>query len=385
MSSDPNISLKRTPLFELHKELGAKIVPFAGFEMPVQYEGLVAEHEAVRNAVGLFDVSHMGEFRVSGRGAPEVLNTIVTGDVTAMKVGAALYTLVCRQDGGIIDDVIVYRVSKDSYFICVNASNRDKDAAWFRSQIQEISAASGSRVDFEDVSDFYAQIAVQGPKSYELLRSVVDTPLSGLAYYHFTEAKVFGTPAIVARTGYTGELGYELYFEASHARRIWMGLTEAGKTLGVRPCGLGSRDTLRVEVGMGLYGQDMDESHNPLDSAVSWAVAFGKSDFIGKSALEEIKQRDSFQKLVGYSADKGAVPRSGHTIFDKAEGGSQIGLVTSGIPSPSVTKRVGFCRLDRNFAKTGTEIWIDIRGNRTPATVGSRTFYTIGTAKKDVT
>jgi aminomethyltransferase len=351
------------------------MVPFAGWEMPVQYVGLTQEHHAVRNHVGLFDVSHMGEFRLSGRGAPEALQNIVTGDISKLKTGAALYTLLCMPNAGIVDDIIVYRVSKDSFFICVNASNTEKDANWFKENLP----AGG--VEFENVSDYYAQIAVQGPSSFTLLKRLVDTDFSGLLYYHFLEAKVLGVPAVIARTGYTGELGYEIYFESAHAPRIWNALVDAGKDLQVMPCGLGARDTLRVEVGFGLYGQDMNEQTNPFESSLSWAVDLGKENFIGKAALLKIKETNQFPKLVGYVAEKGAVPRAHHLIFDQPEGGNEIGEVTSGIPSPSLGTRVGFCRLQRPYCEPGRQIYVDIRGNRVAATTGARIFYKNGTAK----
>ena len=370
--------MKKTSLNGVHKDLGARMVPFAGWEMPVQYAGLTSEHQAVRNHVGIFDVSHMGEFRVSGRGAPDALQHLVTGDLTKLKTGAALYTLLCRPNGGIVDDIIVYRVSKDSFFICVNAANTEKDAKW----IQENLPPSGT--EFEDLSDYYAQIAVQGPQSYAVLKGLVDTDFSRLPYYHFLEAKVLGVPVILARTGYTGELGYEIYFEKSRAPQIWMALLEAGKAFGIQPCGLGARDTLRVEVGFSLYGQDMDESTHPFESSLAWAVDLAKESFIGREALLQIRDAAKFPKLVGYVAEKGAVPRAHHIVFDKETDGQEIGVVTSGIPSPTLGSRVGFCRLARPYCETGTEIFIDIRGNRVRANVGSRIFYKTGTAKKTI-
>lgn len=368
--------LRRTPLWEVHRQLGARMVPFAGWDMPVQYAGLTAEHTAVRQNVGLFDVSHMGEFRISGRGAPQALNRLVTGDVAAMKVGQALYTLLCRPDGGIIDDIIVYRMATDSYLLCVNGANVSKDANWCASEL-----AAEKSVTFENVSDFYGQIAIQGPAAFGLLCRAVDTSLAALDYYHAAEAKVFGTPCIIARTGYTGELGYEIYLDATQAPRVWLGLLEAGKEFGVQPCGLGARDTLRVEVGFNLYGQDMDENHNALDSGLAWTVQFGKSDFTGKAALEAIKSADRFAKLVGYEAEQGAVPRSGHLIFASESGGQPIGTVTSGIPSPTLGKRIGFCRLERPHCSPRTEVWIEVRNSRVRALTCGRNFYTQGSAK----
>jgi aminomethyltransferase len=380
MANTPDpASLQRTPLNRVHREAGARLVPFAGWEMPVQYAGLVAEHQAVRQAVGLFDVSHMGEFRISGRGAPQALNRLVTGDVESMTLGQALYTLVCREDGGIIDDIIVYRMAKDSYFLCVNAANISKDARWFSDHLANMQA-----VTFEDISAHYGQIAVQGPRSFDLMSRAIDTPIKTLPYYHAIEAKVFGTPCIVARTGYTGELGYEIYLDGDQAPRVWLGLMESGRDLGVQPCGLGARDTLRVEVGFNLYGQDMDETTHALESSLAWTVNFSKSDFIGKSALEAIKKQDTFDKLVGYQLDAGPVPRAGHVIYAQEHGGDPIGCVTSGVPSPTVGKRVGFCRVRRSHSPVASMIWIDVRGKRVLAQTCSRTFYSQGSAKRDL-
>lgn len=372
-------ALKRTALWDLHRELGARMVPFAGYDMPVQYEGLINEHTCVRTGVGLFDVSHMGEFRISGRGAPESLSKVVTGDVCSMPTGSALYTAICRPDGGMIDDIIVYRVSKDAYFICVNAANVAKDANWFLEHLEGL----GRSVMFEDVSSFYAQIAIQGPLSARLMGRVLDTSIAKLPYYTFLEAKVLGVPAIVARTGYTGELGYEIYFDATKAASIWSGLLENGSDLGVKPCGLGARDTLRLEVGFGLYGQDMDEQHSPLESGLSWTLPQGKSEFIGADAIEKQKKSDSYQRLVGFSAKGGPVARQGHAIYSSESGGELIGHVTSGSPSPTLGSRIGFCRVDRDYAKSGSQVWVEIRNQRVPVQTCARVFYREGTAKAD--
>ncbi len=379
------MELKRTALHSLHKDLGARLVPFAGWEMPVQYAGLLSEHKCVREQVGLFDVSHMGEFRISGRGSPAALSQLVTGNVAQLQVGHALYTLMCNEVGGIIDDVIVYRQSLDAYFICVNAANVEKDAAWVRERLD----ANGTH--FENVSDFYAQIAVQGPLSSELLSRVSEVDLKGLGYYRFTEAKILGAPALVSRTGYTGELGYELYLDADQAQKVWLGLSEVGQDLGLQPCGLGARDTLRVEVGFSLYGQDMDDSTHPYESGLGWAVDLHKEGgFLGQEALAKVKDEMANPKasvqmrLTGFSADKGPVPRSGAELFSEETAQQAIGVVTSGVPSPTLGRRVGFCRVPKEFAKAGTKLWVDVRGRRVAVTTQPRVFYKDGTAKKDL-
>lgn len=370
--------MKRTALNEVHQQLGARMVPFAGWEMPVQYPaGLLAEHQCVRQNVGLFDVSHMGEFRVAGRGAEAALNALLTSDVSTLSLGAAQYGLLCADDGGILDDVIVYRESQDAFLICVNAGNTEKDARWFRERLP------GADRLFTDLSAFYAQIAVQGPRSAELLAKVCASDVSRIAYYHFMEAKILGVPALVSRTGYTGERGYEIYLEASHAPAIWMGLLEQGRMLGVLPCGLGARDTLRVEVGFSLYGQDMSEATHPYESGLGWAVDEKKaSTFVGQEALRAIREKGQYDRLTGFVSDKGAVPRAGAVIYAIEEGGEPIGVVTSGVPSPTLALRIGFCRVPQAFARPGTDLWVDVRGKRVKITTQHRVFYKRGSARE---
>lgn len=252
------------------------MVPFAGWCMPVQYSGVVDEHKVVRGAVGLFDVSHMGEFNVTGRGALDFLQMMTVNDVAKLSIGQAQYNAFCYENGTLVDDILIYKRGFDSFFICVNASNIEKDFAWLREHCPK------QGVILENVSDDYAQIAIQGPKSRELVAKIIDVKINELAYYHFSEGKVLGVPAIIARTGYTGELGFELYVPSSAAAKIWKALLQMGSEIGVKACGLGARDTLRLECGYLLYGNDMDNTTTALECGLSWITKFEKNSFIGK-------------------------------------------------------------------------------------------------------
>lgn len=368
-------SLKRTPLNAEHRALGARMVDFGGWDMPVQYSGVVDEHRAVRTAVGLFDVSHMGEILVSGRGALDFLQHMTTNDISKTIIGQAQYGAFCTPQGTIIDDIIVYRKGLDSFFICVNASNADKDFAWLQKNIPT------SGVVLENLSDDYAQIALQGPKARELLAQVVDIKINDLKYYHFSEGKVFGTPAIIARTGYTGELGYELYIPAASAPGIWQGLLKNGAQFGIKPCGLGARDTLRLEMGYLLYGNDMDDARTALECGLGWVTKFDKGNFIGSEALKTQKQLGISNKLVGFEMVDRAIGRHGYPIFSSATASVPMGVVTSGSPGPSVGKNVGMAYVSEEHSRLGQEIWIEIRSERKLAKVVKKPFYTQGTAQ----
>ncbi|WGL61286.1 glycine cleavage system aminomethyltransferase GcvT [Pigmentibacter sp. JX0631] len=367
--------LKLTPLYEEHIALGARMVPFAGWSMPVQYSGLVDEHKCVRNAVGLFDVSHMGEINVIGRGAFDFLQYTTLNDLSKLTIGQAQYNAFCTENGTVIDDIIIYKRGLDSFFICVNASNIEKDLAWLKENCPK------QGVIIENLSDDYAQIAVQGPKSRELIAKVVDVKIHDLAYYHFAEGKVLGTPSIIARTGYTGELGYELYVPASSAAKIWKALLQAGSELGVKPCGLGARDTLRLECGYLLYGNDMDQSKTALECGLSWITKFDKPDFIGKKTLLMQKESGTKTKLIAFEMQDKAIGRHGYKVFSAAENGSEIGLITSGSPSPTLSKNIGMAYVTSEFAKIGSNIWIDVRGDKKPAVVVKKPFYVQGSAQ----
>jgi aminomethyltransferase len=362
-------------LNEEHRRLGARMVDFGGWDMPVQYSGVIDEHKTVRTAVGLFDVSHMGELMVSGRGANDFLQKMTTNDVTKIAAGQAQYSALCKEDGCVIDDIIVYRRGVDSFLVCVNASNTTKDEQWLRAHLPS------SGVILENESEAYAQIAVQGPKARELVQQIVDINISQLKYYWFAEGKVLGQPSIIARTGYTGELGYELYVPSQGAARIWAALVEAGQKFGGKPCGLGARDTLRLEMGYLLYGNDMDESINALECGLGWVTKFSKGEFIGSKALAAQKEAGLKRQIVGLQMVDKAIARHGYKVFSAAEGGQELGWVTSGTVGPSINLNVGMAYVTPDYAAAGSEIFVEIRGERKAAKVVRKPFYANGTAQ----
>src|SRR5262245_3446052 len=323
MRLEPSTALKRTPFHEFHRALGAKLVDFAGFEMPVRYTGDVREHQAVRNAVGLFDISHMGEFEVRGADAAAWLDRMVTNHVGGLAVGQALYSPMCRPDGGIVDDLLVYRYA-DHHMVVVNAANLAKDFAW-------LAEHKPAGVTLTDRSDETALLAVQGPKAADVLRGHVPAEALELGYYRFTTGSLFGVPATISRTGYTGEDGFELYFDPKHAATVWNGLTAAGQPHGLEPIGLGARDTLRLEMGYMLYGNDIDDTTTPLEAGLGWTVKLTKADFHGREVIAKQKTEGVQRKLVGFQLDGRRVPRHGMKILS---GGRAVGAVTSGTHSP---------------------------------------------------
>ncbi|MCA2961798.1 MAG: glycine cleavage system aminomethyltransferase GcvT [Silvanigrellales bacterium] len=373
---DFSVALKRTPLHADHVRLKARMVDFGGWDMPVQYSGLVDEHKTVRTAVGLFDVSHMGEVNVEGRGALEFLQRLTTNDASKLEIGQAQYSALLYPNGTLVDDIIVYRRGLDSFFLCVNASNAEKDFAW----MQEHVPSQG--VVLQNVSESYGQIAVQGPRARELVQKVVDIRIAELKYYHFAEGKVLGVPALIARTGYTGELGYELYVPSSATSKVWNALLEAGDAFGVKPCGLGARDTLRLEMGYLLYGNDMDNTTSALECGLSWVTKFEKCDFIGRDALLKQKEQGLGRKLVGFEMIDRAIGRHGYGVHVTPAVGSPVGVVTSGSPSPTLGRNVGMAYVPASHAALGSEIYIDVRGEAKKARVTKKPFFTEGTASK---
>ncbi|MCK6550439.1 glycine cleavage system aminomethyltransferase GcvT [Myxococcota bacterium] len=358
---------KKTPLYDVHVAAGARIVPFAGYSMPVQYSGVIEEHETVRKNVGLFDVSHMGEVEIRGPRALEVANRIISNDVERIVDGQALYTVMCKPDAGIVDDLVVYRMSAEHVFICVNASNREKDFAW-------IAAQAGGDAEVVDSSDDYAQIAVQGPKALELVERLADVPVRHLKSYTFTKGHVAGQDAIISRTGYTGEDGFELYVPSSGGAAVWTALMEKGADLGVKPAGLGARDSLRLEMRFALYGNDIDETTNPIEAGLGWVVKLDKkSDFVAKDVLTKIKAAGPARKLVGFEMVDRGIARHGYPVVDGA--GQKVGVVTSGTHGPSVNKAIGMAYVPAAMAELGTTIAIDIRGKPTKAVVAKTPFY----------
>jgi len=351
--------MKRTPFYEFHKNAGAKIVPFAGYEMPVLYAGIMEEHKAVRNTVGVFDVSHMGEFYAKGPNALSFLQSITINDVSKLTPGKAQYSAMCFDDGGIVDDLLIYMLAEQSYMIVVNASNIEKDWEWMKKHCP-------SGVMFENKSDDTALLAIQGPKSLETMQKLTTANLSAIPYYHFVQGAVAGIEMIISRTGYTGELGFEIYFSNAHAEKIWNAIFDAGKEFGIVPIGLGARDTLRLEMGYCLYGNDIDQTTNPIEANLGWITKLNKGEFVAKSILEKTKADGPKRKLVGMMLNEKAVPRHGYALLVN---GKNIGVVTSGTFSPSLEKGIAMGYVDNPHTEVGSKIAIDVRGKMIDATV----------------
>ena len=355
---------QRTPLHDVHVALGAKMVPFAGFEMPVQYPaGITAEHKSVRESVGLFDVSHMGEFMIRGAQAIDFANYVTTNDVASLSVGQAQYSTILNEGGTIVDDCLVYRFP-DHLMMVVNASNKDKDLAHISAYMDRFDCS------IEDVSDRIALLALQGPRAQEVMARFTDVNLDDIAYYHFQVATVAGVPdVILSRTGYTGEDGFELYFDASRAVELWNALMSDGAVV---PAGLGARDTLRLEMGMALYGNDIDDGTTPYEAGLGWLVKLKKGDFVGKEALERQKAAGIPRKLIGFTMPDRAFPRHGYPVSFE---GAASGEVRSGTMSPTLGIAIGTAYLPLAVAKEGTQFEVEIRGKRLPAVVQKMPFY----------
>jgi aminomethyltransferase len=366
-SSAPTKPFKRTPLYDVHAALGAKIVPFAGFEMPVQYPtGITAEHKAVREKAGLFDVSHMGEFMIRGPQAVGFANYITTNDVAALKPGDAQYSTILREDGTIVDDCLIYR-SDDRVIMVVNGSNIDKDFAHISRFLSKFPEAS-----LENISDDVALLALQGPEAARILQQHTDTDLSLIKYYEHRFGKVAGVDTHISRTGYTGEDGFELYFDAGNAEKVWKALTASGE---VTPAGLGARDSLRLEMGMALYGNDLDDTTTPLEASLGWLVKMKKGDFVGRDALATQKEQGLKRKLVGFTTSERSFPRHGYPVFAK---GKASGEVRSGTMSPTLGIPIGTAYVPVESAAEGSPLEIEIRGKRIPAVVQKMPFYKDG-------
>ncbi|HUM09564.1 MAG TPA: glycine cleavage system aminomethyltransferase GcvT [Myxococcaceae bacterium] len=349
---------RQTPLNRLHRALGARMVDFAGWDMPVQYTGVVSEHEAVRTAAGLFDVSHMGEIEFRGEGALESASGLITNDLGKAANGQAVYAGLLNHQGGFVDDVVAYRFSPEHVLICVNASNREKDFAWM--------TENTPRVQPVNRSDDFAQLAIQGPRAAAIVQSLTDLPLEPIGTYRFREGTVAGVPCIVSRTGYTGEDGFELYCSPDRAEHLWNALLEAGRPVGLVPAGLGARDTLRTEMKYALYGNDIDDAHTPLEAGLGWIVKWDKGDFVGRSSLAEQKAAGIPRKLVGFEMRAPGIPRHGYPIL---KDGTQVGEVTSGTLGPTVKKAIGIGYVPPPLAAEGTPLEIEIRGRPVRAEV----------------
>ena len=358
---------RKTPLYDRHKALGAKVIDFGGWAMPVQYTGILDEHKAVREKSGIFDVSHMGEVLFQGPRAAEAVQRLVTNDVGKLSDGGAMYSCMCRPHGGIVDDLIVYRTAQDSFLIVINAANIQKDVAWFHEN-------AGALCKVTDLSDETGLVAVQGPKAVALVRSLADQPIDQLKSFTFRESGVAGVHCHVARTGYTGEDGFEIFAPADQIAKVWDAVLDAGKHVGCQPIGLGARDTLRLEAKLSLYGNDLDEEHTPHEAGLSWVVK-GKG-FIGEAALAKQKAEGCRRKLVGFVMKERGTARHGYAILDGLDGsGRPIGVVTSGGIGPTVGANVGLGYVPSEKAEPGTRLTIDCRGKQAQAEVVKGAFY----------
>jgi aminomethyltransferase len=355
---------RKTPLYEAHRALGARLVDFAGWEMPVQYTSVIAEHEAVRTAAGLFDVSHMGEVEFRGPGALESANGLLSNDLGRIADGQAVYAGLLNHAGGFVDDVVAYRFSPERILICVNASNRAKDFAWMREHAGSVKPV--------DRGDEYAQLAVQGPKAAAIVQRLTPVGLKDIATYHFAEGPVAGVACIISRTGYTGEDGFELYCAPDGAVALWNALLASGAADGLKAAGLGARDTLRTEMKYALYGNDIDDLRTPLEAGLGWVVKWDKGDFIGRAALEAQKKEGVTRKLVGFEMREPGIPRHGYPLFAS---GTPAGVVTSGTMGPSVKKAIGIGYLPPELAREGTEVDVEIRGRPVKAEVVKTPFW----------
>ncbi len=356
---------KRTPLYDTHVALGARIVEFGGWEMPVWYEGITAEHQAVRQRVGLFDVSHMGEFLIQGPGALAFVRRMFTNDAALLSIGQAQYTLMPNERGGTIDDLLLYRLGEDHFLAVVNASNIDKDREWLRAHLP-------STVLLEDISDAKVLLALQGPLAERTLTPLADGPLADLRYYHCRDGPVADIPALIARTGYTGEDGFEILVEAAAGPRLWSALLAAGQEHGIQPAGLGARDSLRLEAAMPLYGHELDDETSALEAGLGTFVKLDKPDMMGLERLAREKAEGVRKKLVGLACQERAIPRQGHPILADGE---VIGTVTSGTLSPTLGQPIAMGYVPPTHADVGTVLAIEIRGRAVPATVVKRPFY----------
>ena len=366
--------LKRTALFEEHQRLGGRLIDFGGWELPVQYTGVMDEHLACRNAIGLFDVSHMGEVHVEGEGSENYLNYLVSNNVMKIADGQAQYTAMCNEQGGIVDDLIIYRKMRTRYLVVVNASNTDKDFSWMR-KILESNRARFPKVQISNQSTQYTQIAIQGREAVTVLQTLTHTPLASIKTYWFAEGTVLNSiPAVLARTGYTGEDGFEIYVPWDNGPAVWRALLEAGAKYGIKACGLGARDTLRLEMKYPLYGNELGDETSPLETGLGWVTKLDKGDFVGRASIVAGKEKGLKKALVGLRLLERGIPRHGYMVHT-ADGSAPIGIVTSGTQSPSNQVAIGVASIDPAHAAIGTQITVEIRGVKIPAEIVSTPFY----------
>lgn len=358
--------MKNTALTHIHESLGAKMVPFAGYNMPVQYEGVNAEHEVVRNGVGVFDVSHMGEFLISGPNALDLIQKVTTNDASTLVIGKAQYSCLPNENGGIVDDLIVYKIKDEQYLLVVNASNIEKDWNW-------ISSKNDVGAEMKNISDDYSLLAIQGPMAMEAMQSLTSVDLAGIKYYHFEVADFAGVEhVIISATGYTGSGGFEIYAKNTEIEQIWKKVFEAGEAYRIKPIGLAARDTLRLEMGFCLYGNDINDTTSPFEAGLGWITKFNK-DFTNSESLKAQKEAGVLRKLVGFELTERGIPRHDYEIVDKD--GNIIGIVTSGTMAPSLNKGIGLGYVTTEFSGVDSEIFIRIRKNDIPAKVVKLPFY----------
>ncbi len=358
-------ALKRTPLHSTHRRMGAKMVVFGGWDMPVQYSGILQEHHAVRRAVGLFDVSHMGEIEILGPEAVAAVEFLTTNAASRLRIGQVQYSGLLYDHGGFVDDVLVHRVAENHFFVCVNAANQEKD-------FEHMRAANRWNATVEFASERYAQLAVQGPRALDTLQKLTVVDLAAIRYYHFADGEVAGVAARIARTGYTGEDGFELYIAPEAAALVWDRVLDAGQEFGIKPCGLGARNTLRLEAKMALYGHEIDASTTPFEAGLEWIVKMDKGEFLGRAALERQLRTGPRRKLVGFEMRGRGIAREGYQVLVD---GVPRGWVTSGGPSPTLNKNIGLCYLPPELATTGRSIQVVIRGQAVDAETAPTPFY----------
>jgi aminomethyltransferase len=358
-------ALRTTALNSVHRALGAKMVDFGGWDMPVQYSGIIDEHQAVRNGVGVFDVSHMGEIEIHGPEAARLADFVTTNNVSKLKNGQAHYSGLLYETGGFVDDILVHKVANDQFFLCVNAANQEKDFAHIRSH-DKFDAA----VEF--TSDRYSQLAIQGPQARATLQKLTPVDLSAIKYYWFAEGAVCGCPARIAHTGYTGEDGFEIYIPPAESERIWNEVMAAGREFGIKPCGLGARNTLRLEAKMALYGHEIDASITPLEADLAWIVKLDKGEFVGREALLKQNESGVRRTLVGFEMRGRGIGRDGYEVFVD---GAPAGWVTSGSPSPTLNKNIGLCYLPTAQAQPGVAIQVMVRTQPVDAVTVETPFY----------
>lgn len=357
-------TLKRTPLYDSYKDFGGKVVEYAGWEMPVQFEGIIPEHEAVRNSAGLFDVSHMGEVEVRGPQAEEFIQYLVTNDISKLEENQVLYALMCYEDGGVVDDLLIYKFSKDYFLLVVNASNLDKDFAWITEK------SSGYKVAVTNISDETSEVAIQGPMAEEILQSFTDTDLSQIKFFYSKrDVEIAGAKCLVSRTGYTGEDGFEIYTSNDEIEGVWRKILSDER---VKPAGLGARDTLRFEANLPLYGNEISRDINPLEAGLGFFVKLHKESFIGRDALAEYKENGLKRKLVGFEMIDRGIPRHGYGV---QVNGEDAGFVTTGYFSPSLKKNIGLALVDSKYSELDSEIEILIRNKAVKARIVDKKFY----------